>query len=129
MNPDNYGSLEACQRLIEAGIMVETEVVWKWIERDKIFMLASKDTVYTQDFIPALSMAEAFREVMKHLPKTKYIRIGYREENREELYLDVSFMADSGFHSKNPTDCLINLKIWLEGGRKKYETSNCNGLG
>lgn len=28
MNPNNYASLEASKRLVEAGIVLETEAVW-----------------------------------------------------------------------------------------------------
>jgi hypothetical protein len=105
MNPNNYGTREACQRLVKAGIVLETEVVWcghrlqyEWEGTDK-------------EVIPAPSMAEVWRA----LPFQSYIK------QMGDLSLawicdddDETKTLESGFiQNVNPTDALIYLLIWL----------------
>ena len=95
MNELNYGSREACERLVKAGIVLETEKMWiyarhiplkgadkSWKLFDRQSLMAIEATDQRPDCIlPAPSMAEAWRE----LPE-----------------------------NTNPIDALIYLRIWLE---------------
>jgi len=113
MNPLNYTSLEASKRLVDAGIVLETEALWvKW------YFDSSTNMNYhpyewrlmyrglTQDdlkSIPAPSMAEVWRE----LPDVMAMN---HRNGETECWLETG--SDS-FASTNPTDALIDLLIWV----------------
>jgi hypothetical protein len=107
MNRLNYGTREACQRLVKAGIVLETDCIYG--PRGDLFYKALVE-VRPGD-IPALSMAEVWRE----LPFQSYIK------QMGDLSLawicdddDETKTLESGFiQNVNPTDALIDLKIWL----------------
>lgn len=62
MNPQNCGSLPACQRLVEAGIVLETEAVWATDGCD--WRLMSKDYIGSWlRYIPAPLMVEVWRDI------------------------------------------------------------------
>jgi len=66
MNTDNYASLEASKRLVEAGIVLETDVMW--VEgRSGWFLCTASDLAeyFDEDAnaIPAPCMAEAWRKL------------------------------------------------------------------
>jgi hypothetical protein len=121
MNPNNYGTREACQRLVDAGIVLETEHYWyrsaSGKKHDYPFVLRyGKGGVdycgtFREENIPAPSMAEVWRE----LPFQTYIK------KLEDGYFMVWILGDSVetdiFNSPtilraNPTDALIDLLIW-----------------
>ena len=117
MNEQNYGSREACQRLVEAGIVLETDASRyestlpepaKWMLKNSGWKDGSK--------VPASSMAEAWRE----LPEKKtiqgmlcslmiYKRLGCTCASywwhEEEVV---------SFFNTTPTDALIDLLIWVK---------------
>ncbi len=116
MNPLNYASLEASKRLVAAGIVLETEAVWRK-KRDKTGYYLSRKALYhrTSD-IPAPSMAEVWRE----LPET----IDEYDLTCEKIFnggmqagyttYDVSGLRWKVFpNAANPTDALIDLLIWV----------------
>jgi hypothetical protein len=71
MNNDNYCSLGMCQKLVEAGIVLETEVVFvKLFEGHKLRRKDSFSFREEDDYIPAPTMAELWRE----LPTIPYLR-------------------------------------------------------
>jgi hypothetical protein len=87
LNELDYGSLDACQRLQDAGIEVETEIYWKKLVTGQWRLSTTTAIPGTgEESVPALSMAEAWRMLL--------------------------------FRSKNPTDCLIDLLIWIEEKEK-----------
>lgn len=68
MNTQNFASLEACKRLVEAGIVLKTESCWRYGLDDK-WSLVSVDWATTMmsntlKVIPAPSMAEVWRELL-----------------------------------------------------------------
>ena len=118
MNPNNYTSLEASKRLVEAGIVLETEALWvKWYFDTSTNMNYSPFewrlmyrslTQVDLEYIPAPSMAEVWRE----LPEAS----AYLHTNREtEAWLedegDIVPKSES-FANINPADALIELLIW-----------------
>ena len=109
MNPLNYTSLEASKRLVDAGIVLETEAVWRK-KRDKTGYYLSRKALYhrTSD-IPAPSMAEVWRE----LPEAS----AYLHTNKEtEVWLEDEediIPKSNSFANTNPTDSLIYLLIWV----------------
>jgi len=123
MNPNNYGTLPACQRLAEAGIVMETERVWiadeyppfgasmkvilKWdlvSKRDLIFANFGK---LPDGTIPAPSLAEVWRELPESYELLdlieKFMWEKYGEEWEEPDILDIL---------RNP-DRMIDLLIWV----------------
>jgi hypothetical protein len=115
MNELDYGSLEACQRLVEAGIVLETDYCWaKTIEGD--YMLTSR---HHQEFswnrVPAPSMAEAWRELPDFIDTIEFGRctplIHRYSKNTIAGY---GVMQLGRTENVNPTDALIDLIIWLE---------------
>jgi hypothetical protein len=116
MNLNNYGTLEACKRLDDAGIVLETDCIYGCIyciNGNEQWEIQSKnDSHFIQSFptYPAPSMVEVWRE----LPFQSYIKqmgglslawICDDEDETETL--------ESGFiQSTNPTDALIDLLIW-----------------
>jgi hypothetical protein len=98
MNPNNYATLEACQRLVDAGIVLETDIYWcdnlGWIS------LRSKQDTPEENcdwkIYPAPSMAEVWREYRKHVPDY---------QNRGKLW--------NALREEKVVDALIDLLIWL----------------
>ena len=119
MNELNYASLEASKRLLEAGIVLETERAWASVENlhatlpdgssPREWKLISVNTILyekTKYFssgyvLPAPSMAEVWRE-FKDVTITK---VGDKS---------MAWQApeDNPPIDNNPTDALIDLLIW-----------------
>lgn len=123
MNPLNYASLPASQRLQSSGIVLETEAVWRK-KRDKTGYYLSRKALYhrTSD-IPAPSMAEVWRELPATLRNeddplvlNKALRIGDGVQVTSASYdystEDYGECTRKFFASTNPTDSLIDLLIW-----------------
>jgi hypothetical protein len=104
MNLLNYGSPEACKRLHDAGIVVETEARWMFVVGLGWKVFSSDDPRHKTNpvFIPALSMAEAWRMLKPYVH-------GHYEDMRDRVWQALLF--------DNPTDALIDLKIWVEKGK------------
>jgi hypothetical protein len=107
MNPINYGSLEACKRLIEKGIVLETEAHWVENDRGLPELCWSGCYYYEGPEYPAPSMAEVWRE----LPEGSTLY--------HSGYISRSYMANpkkGGSYNRNanPTDALIDLLIWVK---------------
>jgi hypothetical protein len=108
MNPLNYASLEASQRLHAKGIVLETDLHWIK-EVDGEFHLTLSEIHYNgEEEYPAHSMAEVWRE----LPK------GTGVEMRDEYTLCWIFGGET-FKNTNPTDALIDLLIFTVEQRKE----------
>jgi hypothetical protein len=101
MNPNNYGTLEACQRLVDAGIVLETDFYWarrsSVMERE----LVARGYIMYGDPIPAPSMAEVWREYRKHVPDY---------QNRGKLW--------NALREENVVDALIDLLIWVKAQKE-----------
>ena len=116
MNTQNVGSFEACKRLVEAGIVLETESCWRYGLDDK-WSLVSVDWATTMmsntlKVIPAPSMVEAWRE----LPFQSYIK---KLDDGSTLVwtcnddVDGKYIESNMTVNINPTDALIDLLIWV----------------
>ena len=132
MNPLNYASLEASKRLVEAGIVLETEAGWYKIFRpgchsfDMVLSMRSGNEKFYGDNYPAPSMAEVWRELPETaLQPCRDTTTGYCHE-----YLSLQKDGDltvAGYgeyseigRNSNPTDALIDLLIW-EGKEASHE--------
>lgn len=115
MNPLNYATLEASKRLVDAGIVLETEKVWVQIpnlyvtnpDGSSPLRWECRDKAYGsyKDFIPAPSMAEVWRE----LPDTTQIILIKRG-----VFHVVHYASNAIYTRKNPTDALIELLIHIK---------------
>jgi len=106
MNNDNYATLEASKRLVEAGIVLETEFYWvSYHPHENSFMLGDKSSLLlSAKSYYAPSMAEVWRE----LPEGSFI-----EKNGESNGASTKMLSDPIIANTNPTDALIDLLIWL----------------
>ena len=110
MNTQNFARLEACKRLVEAGIVLKTESCWRYGLDDK-WSLVSVDWATTMmsntlKVIPAPSMAEVWRE----LPDSTCIN---KDGDYTKCWIDSKVLLKV-FQNENPTDALIDLLIWKE---------------
>ncbi len=108
MNPLNYPTLLACQKLVEKGIVMKTEMSWyssvfpdQWLLRSSKWKDGEK--------LPAPSMAEVLRDLpeTEELPPiiSRYIcEEGITGSSIMTILIDI-------FRS---VDALIELRIWLE---------------
>ncbi len=121
MNPNNYASVKASKRLVEAGIVLETEAGWYKIYRpgchsfDMVLSLRSGNEKFYGDNFPAPSMAEVWRELPETIDEYDLtcekifnggMQAGYTTCDVSGLRWKVLFNA------ANPTDALIDLLIW-----------------
>ena len=122
MNPNNYASVKASKRLVEAGIVLETEAGWYKIYRpgchsfDMVLSLRSGNEKFYGDNFPAPSMAEVWRELPETIDEYDLtcekifnggMQAGYTTYDVSGLRWKVLFNA------ANPTDALIDLLIFV----------------
>ena len=115
MNPLNYASLEASKRLVEAGIVLETDVSWMHYPKNddgtdwywSLQVVTRACPIDKDRIVPAPSMAEVWRELPdgSHIAKKDGHTYCYAYE-REYLLTDTERYI-------NPTDALIDLLIWV----------------
>ena len=104
MNTQNVGSLEACQRLVDAGIELETEAYWIRVANSPMMLVDNRHGA--DEYYPAPSMAEVWRE----LPE-------WTECKKQAVETKCVLMTKGNikvFFSENPTDALIDLLIYIK---------------
>ena len=122
MNPNNYASVKASKRLVEAGIVLETEAGWYKIYRpgchsfDMVLSMRSGNEKFYGDNYPAPSMAEVWRELPETIDEYDLtcekifnggMQAGYTTYDVSGLRWKVLLNA------ANPTDAMIDLLIWV----------------
>lgn len=114
MNPNNYASLEASKRLVDAGIVLDTEALWM---KDQLghWILTDEPCASWQEHYPAPSMAEVWRE----LP---YAATIYKGPRYNSAWIEHG-MDNTEIYKNNPTDAMIDLLIWA---RKEAEHGHDN---
>ena len=125
MNTQNYASLEACQRLVDAGIVLETDFYWatygekacrslrdagKLVPKPYLVSSQSLPAVIIKNptnsgYYPAASSAELWRE----LPDSTCVN---KDGDHTKCWID-SKTSLKVFQSTNPTDALIDLLIFV----------------
>ena len=111
-NPDNVGTLETCQRLQKAGIVLKTDVRWcknqtgtgnDWFLADQQILI-----------VPTISIpAPCFTEVWRVLPEWAVIQ---KEDGTNCCWTECE---SNIIRNTNPTDALIDLLIWATEQRKE----------
>jgi hypothetical protein len=113
-NPENYGTLPACQALEKAGIVMETDQYWSLSEK-KLYprstIVACKSEIGKQ-VVPAPMWAEMWREFPDSITSRSKDADG-----ETSCWINGSGVT---FKDANPCDALIHLRIWLkERGEKE----------
>jgi hypothetical protein len=114
MNKDNYCSLEMSKKLVDAGIMLETDVYWIRIANSP--MMLSSLIYCVDEKYPAPSMAELWREfpetldVVDVMKPHSYIRM---TKFQGETVTGYGCQLDVGKRI-NPSDSLADLLIWVK---------------
>lgn len=108
MNPNNRASLEASKRLVDAGIVLETDVMWAEGSSGWFLCTVSDLAEYFENAnaIPAPCMAEVWRE----LPEGSTL---YNSGDIARAYMANPKLSGSYKTNTNPTDALIDLLIWV----------------
>jgi hypothetical protein len=108
MNELNYASLSASKKLVENGIWLETDYFYVNTFSNMGWVFRQKGGFNDEDdFVPAPSMAEVWRE----LPEETVCKKQYDVTK----CTNVSTYDLKVFFNSNPTDALIELLIWLKG--------------
>jgi hypothetical protein len=133
MNELNYTTLEASQRLVEKGIVLETEAVWCNYSTDKFShpnkwslgyrgLVESDPRIDDRPFIPAPSMAEVWRELPEMIGGTGqkfYLTMqrlgGFTEAGYESAHHDGVVKS---YENTNPTDALVDLLVWIRSNQQ-----------
>jgi len=120
MNPNNYTSLELSQRLVAAGIVLETVLYWDKVPvrlddwgGEKHYVLSTKGNLLSIG-IPAPSMSELWRELLSICSvclsgQQDGMTTAWAYSGGRPLSPDIS--------NTNPCDCLAELLIWVKGER------------
>ena len=125
MNKDNFATLEACQRLIDAGIVLETDARWRFNNHSFEWILFADDSTSIEIAVcyPAPSMAEVWRGLPPQIGDG-YLELGKNEIEGATWACYVENINDCHEHDEvyhglqkntNPTDALIDLYIWTVG--------------
>jgi len=104
MNPLNYASLEASKRLVEAGIVLETDFYWASVDMENWSLCTIPHKVGFKEY-PAPSMSEVWRE----LP---YAATIYKGPRYNSAWIEHG-MDNTEIYKNNPADALIDLLIWV----------------
>jgi hypothetical protein len=129
MNQENYCSLNVAKRLIDTGIVLETEAVWrlgadgwKLLNKDWVTNMMSN----TYESYPAPSFAEIWRELPEIYKTESGIECrlqldkirrndGVVVASAQYVYGDEDQYVIKFFANTNPVDALAELLIWVKG--------------
>jgi hypothetical protein len=127
MNELNYASLEASKKLVDNGIVLETDTVW-YLLKDGDWYLSGDNMPMSQIIkeLPAPSFAELWRE-LPEVHKTESgieCRLQLDKIRRNDgvvvasaqyVYGDEDQYVIKFFANTNPVDALAELLIWVKG--------------
>lgn len=118
MNPNSYCTLEASQRLVAAGISLETDYLWCETNRGWRLHPKSKAGMYRwKATIPAPSMGELWRELPGELWWENRWLLKHLYQDQVFTYAEYCGYEDHALakqcQNTNPTDALIDLLIWV----------------
>ena len=107
MNTDNYCTIEAAQKLIDNGIVLETVHYWRRPYGCSYWKITHNK--HSGECISAPSPAEVWRELCKICKPCIYFS--------NEVTLAV-IEGSPSFYNTNLTDALIDLLIWVRKKKK-----------
>jgi hypothetical protein len=133
MNELNFASLRASKKLVDNGIVLETEAGWYKIFRPgchafvMVLSMRSGNEKFYGDNYPAPSMAEVWRELPEEYDtETRHLELQVDKIKRVDgvIVTSANYIYDDTengccvykfFAKENPTDALIDLLVWLKG--------------
>ena len=129
MNELNYASLEVSKKLHDAGIVLDTDVVWAWIDQNPKGTISEaylKPTLYLKSLLPntwftCIVPAPCFVEVWRELPLQTYIKKMDNISTMAWICDEHSGLESQFIINEDPTDALIDLLIWV---RKEQGNEN-----
>lgn len=119
MNQANYCTLEAAKRLVEAGIVLETDFCWINAGTDIGYLLRPTHQCEFLSRIPAPCFTEVWRELPDSIDSRKFIyELVMMKDANDLTKISYSLMANNvdihAIENTNPTDALIDLLIWVK---------------
>jgi hypothetical protein len=115
MNPNDCGTVEACQRLLDAGIVLETDMWWTDVNcitgYPSVWGLVSEKEYPDDVYIPAPSMAEVWRELPEYINNNLVVHHIFMQKVRNITGVGYGMCAE--YYNTNPTDALIDLLIFV----------------
>ena len=114
MNELNYASLEASKKLVENGIVLETDAVWGKLDTCDYGLFYSWQYA-NDDCIPAPCFTEVWRELPWVIDNYGLISMNKVDNITCCGYRKGMAIREPKFESENPTDALIDLLVWLSG--------------
>ncbi len=120
MNPLNYCTREAAQRLVDAGIVLETD--FYYCKTHKGWKLHPKQKAKKYNWlavIPAPSPAEVWRELPDSFGASTTLIIEKHDNEQIAGYFDWDTEDfNAFFRNTNLTDALVDLLIWVRKEKK-----------
>ena len=115
MNKDNYCSLEMSQKLVDAGIVLDTDAYWIRVANSPLMLCDSK--YGADEHYPAPSIFELWRELPESITKNGIIQYMEMGKAHSKTYAAYDF-ADDYVLFDNPADALAELLIFVKGENK-----------
>jgi hypothetical protein len=119
-NPLNYASLEASKRLVEAGIVLETDFYHCFWEPDQEWILIANGE-QLEDDIPAPTLAEVWRELPKDPTVVVDLIFSWHKDIYGKNIWDYQTFVIELFRDINRT---IDFLIWVRGGKQHTKVFN-----
>jgi hypothetical protein len=131
MNQENYCSLNVAKRLIDTGIVLETDYYWATYSESTLQSIRDAGKVYPRPYLVTKESihekhrtghgyypAPCFTEVWRELPFQSYIKklddgstlVWICDDDADGKYIESNMIANS-----NPADALAELLIWAKG--------------
>lgn len=121
MNQENYGTLEPCKKLADAGIVLTTDFVW--YVNGAGWKLSTRDWVENvvsvkYEVIPAPTLAEVWIELPQDILHNAMVCSLMMWKFNKGVYTEVGYwwhdQIIKSIIMENSTDAAINLLIWLK---------------
>lgn len=135
MNELNYASLSASKKLVDNGIVLETDYYWATYSESTLQSIRDAGKVYPRPYLvtkesihekhrtghgyyPAPSFAEIWRELPWVIDNYGLISMNKVDNITCCGYRKGMAIREPKFESENPTDALIELLVWVKGEGK-----------
>ena len=117
MNKGNCCSLEISQKLVDAGIVLDTDAYWIRVANSPLMLCDSK--YGADEHYPAPSMVELWKELPESIGKGRTIQYLKMGKAHSKTYAAYAYdFADEYVLLDNPSDALAELLIWVKGEKK-----------
>ena len=111
MNERNVASFESSKKLVDNGIVLDTECYWcRLHDWDKYELKSADYASFCDDSYPA----PCFTEVWRELPFQSYIKMLDDGSSIAWICDEERDLISHECWSTNPTDALIELLVWVK---------------